>query len=237
MLRDFHGLRIIGDVHGNYDALQELASEAVKKSYFILSLGDLVDYGNQVVPTLQLMCDLYETGKGAFIRSNHDDKFHLWFHGRPVKMNDNFQNTVDQVYGHNDLQERFIALYNKSKPWIRYKNFIFVHGGFHPIMLEVDSFDHPFISKKFADKIRTIAYYGETNGEYNDAGFPVRTYEWINSIPKGIRVVVGHSVRSNISPFFDMDAIFLDTGSSKGGVLSAMDIDFTKSNYETFKSI
>ncbi len=58
---------------------------------------------------------------------------------------------------------------------------------------------------------------------------PRRTYGWVNTIPPGLTVVVGHDARSETAPMVSKNplggrAVFLDTGCGKGGTLSWMDL-------------
>jgi len=58
---------------------------------------------------------------------------------------------------------------------------------------------------------------------------PVRTYRWVETIPAGWTVIVGHDVRSRTAPPIMANAaggraIFLDTGAGAGGRLSWIDL-------------
>ena len=72
-----------------------------------------------------------------------------------------------------------------------------------------------------------LAYFGQVDREAPTRadGYPNRVYGWIDDIPSGKTVVVGHDIRSTSEPLVVENsnggrAIFLDTGSSKGGKLS-----------------
>ena len=52
-----------------------------------------------------------------------------------------------------------------------------------------------------------------------------RTYAWVERIPKGLTVLVGHDTRQMHEPLVvdnavGVRAVFLDTGAAKGGKLS-----------------
>ncbi len=74
-----HGLRIIGDVHGDLDAFRH----AVATKRFIIQLGDLVDYGPDSAGVLRLMLEVMEQERGLFLIGNHDRKLGraLWASG------------------------------------------------------------------------------------------------------------------------------------------------------------
>jgi hypothetical protein len=76
-----------------------------------------------------------------------------------------------------------------------------------------------------------MAYFGEVDSESptREDGYPNRIYTWIDSIPANHTVVVGHDPRKTDHPMMVTNgvrgrAIFLDTGSSKGGKLSCMTV-------------
>lgn len=237
MLRDFNGIRVIGDVHGNYEPFRELVDEAIVDKYFVISLGDIIDYGPNVLSCMELVCEFIAQGTGTLLKSNHDDRLYRHLEGNKVKLPLNFQETLRQL-GHSVTQYDFAAKYSKAKWWLRFRNYFFAHASFLPTMLEVDSVEHPFVSKKFGSVLRKAALFGETDGTTDPAtGFPNRTYNWIKDIPQNLTVVVGHSIRDYEKPFFQGDAIFLDTGSGKGGKLSCMDINFSRPAYPKFKTL
>ena len=91
---------------------------------------------------------------------------------------------------------------------------------------------------------------GETNGEMMPDGYPVRLYNWIEEVPVGKTVMVGHDrmpihnvpitepmVKDNAN---GGKVVFLDTGCGKGGFLSGAVVlhskkGFTIDHYEEFK--
>jgi len=80
------------------------------------------------------------------------------------------------------------------------------------------------------ERVKILSLYGEGPARFGD-NLPPRTYNWIDLIPNGFAVVVGHDVRSTGTPLKVVNssggiAIFLDTGCGKGGHLSSLDIEF-----------
>ena len=76
-----------------------------------------------------------------------------------------------------------------------------------------------------------MALVGEVDGNVYEDGYPVRLYNWVDDIPMGKTVIVGHDMR----PMFAKNllteplvvnntnggrAVFMDTGCGKGGKLS-----------------
>jgi protein phosphatase len=111
-----------------------------------------------------------------------------------------------------------------SKFYHTFDNITFVHAASHPAIWETD----PKIGK--TEKSRFIV--GETVNEIDEDGYPVRLYNWIEEIPAGKTVVVGHDRKPirNVAITSPMTvpnknggkAIFLDTGCGKGGFLSGV---------------
>ena len=66
----------------------------------------------------------------------------------------------------------------------RIGDWTFVHGSAHRTLWD----DRDNLTKKAQHR----ALYGEVNNEYDDDGFPIRLYNWIDEIPQGQHVVVGH---------------------------------------------
>ena len=88
--------------------------------------------------------------------------------------------------------------------------------------------------KRMTKAVRNAAMYGQLKREQGE--FPQRIYEWVNNIPAGEIVVVGHQVRSTEEPLIEQNdqggkAIFLDGGSSKGGNLFSMDFILEDDRY------
>jgi hypothetical protein len=85
----------------------------------------------------------------------------------------------------------------------------------------------------FPEDARTRALYGISTKEIGPDGYAIRLYTWINEIPKGKTVIVGHDKKPFNSKTLitcplvklndkDGKAIFLDTGCGKGGFLSGV---------------
>ena len=74
------------------------------------------------------------------------------------------------------------------------------------------------------------AIYGETTNKILPDGYPLRLLNWINHIPENYTLYCGHDCRSTDGrPWIRKGygggtAIFMDTGASKGGHLSWIDV-------------
>lgn len=241
---NFEKVRVIGDVHGNMPGLTSaIESSGTKSKTFFLFLGDLVDYHEDGIKVVEIVSELIKSSIAITIRGNHERKIFNWvtqtrgdgFRGKITHGNDH---TIDALLSM-DPKERirwednFIELVKASPDWIRIGDFLFTHGAAHSDMWDYPDYSHT--SKKRAKKIEALALYGETDGTVDEKGYPTRTFNWIEDIPQGKHVMVGHSILSTEDPVRMASsknpeipmATFLDTGSSKGGKLSWIDLQIT----------
>jgi protein phosphatase len=214
-------LRVVGDVHGDSRAF----SHAVATDRFVVQLGDLVDYGPDHAGTLRLMFGLIDAGNGVFVLGNHDLKLARALAGRSMRHDPMVDATLAQL--DDDLRARAAGELARAPAWIRQGKRVFVHGGFHTVMLEQDPPEVGF------DRIHgplARALYGEPTGRTQPDGYPERSLRWVDRIPEGITVYCGHDRRSSDGrPYIRTGqaggvAVFLDTGAGKGGHLSWIDL-------------
>lgn len=214
-------LRVVGDVHG--DAIGFAYATATDR--FIIQLGDLSDHGPDSAGTLRRMFDLVEAGRGLFLLGNHDLKLARALSGDNVRIEPVVQATINQLDP--PLRDRALRLIAKAPVWVRHGGRLFVHGGFHTAMLEMDS---PALGLERPKGPVARALYGEPTGRMQADGYPERSLRWVDRIPNGLTVYCGHDRRSNDGrPYIRHGAqggtaVFLDTGAGKGGHLSWIDL-------------
>lgn len=228
--KDFKGFKVVGDVHGEFDAFDAVVKDAADKNLFVVSLGDLTDRGPNSPAVVDLMLDLIHTGQGAMVVGNHDDKFWRHLNGNNVKLNNGLDLTVQQfnsVPANGLTADRFHIQMPNFPVWATVENFTFVHGAFHPAMLDTKVLLHK--DKKGFGKTVSRAFFGQVNG-FKDDGMPIRIHDWVDTVPAGHTVFVGHEVVGDV-PVTKVGAlggtaVFVDTGSGKGGPLSSKDVLF-----------
>ena len=219
------GLRVVGDVHGDLRAFRA----AAETDLFVLQLGDLIDYGPDSAGVLRLMFRLIDEGRGLFLLGNHDLKLGRALAGRDVRVDSQLAATLRQLDP--ALRERAAAEIASAPAWVQRRNGhgteLFVHGGFHTEMVDQRPPEPP------AGHLRGVlarALYGEPTGRIQSDGFPERSLRWVDRIPAGLTVYVGHDRRSSDGrPYIRRGreggaAMFLDTGAGKGGHLSWIDL-------------
>lgn len=224
---NFDGMLIIGDVHSDLEALTKACEFAKAEHYFLMSLGDLVDRGNHPYECVELMYRAVYNGHAGFTVGNHDHKFRRFHAGNKVRFSKDAERTIELVG--EERMDSFMTMYVAimddpmlSSTYHTFDDLILAHAASHPAMWDGN--------EKFGKSAQARAYVGETNGEIHEDGYPVRLYNWIDEIPMGKTVIVGHDrmpihnvpiteplVKSNTN---GGKAIFMDTGCGKSGFLS-----------------
>lgn len=214
-------IRVVGDVHG--DAVGFAYATATDR--FIIQLGDLADHGPDSAATLRRMFDLVEGGRGLFVLGNHDLKLGRALKGENVRIEPVVQATINQL--DEATKARALRLIAEAPAWLRLGSALFVHGGFHSVMLEGPA---PRFGLGRPHGPLARALYGEPTGRMQQDGYPERSLRWVDRIPAGITVYCGHDRRSTDGrPYMRRGvqggrAVFLDTGAGKGGHLSWIDL-------------
>jgi protein phosphatase len=215
-------LRIVGDVHGDTKAF----TAAAETDRFVIQLGDLVDDGPDTTGTLRVMLRLLDEKRGMFILGNHDYKLARALRGERVRSAPTARTMAELPA---NLRDRTLEVFTAAPAWESAAGRIFVHGGFHPAMLQEPPQNMPASGRP--GPLLAMALYGQTTGRVTGSGKPERLIRWVDQIPAGHIVYAGHDQRSQDGrPYVRHgknggQAMFLDTGAGKGGHLSWIDID------------
>lgn len=238
--RGFTGITQVSDAHGNYNSLVELSDWATSRGNILLSTGDIIDYGTENVRCINLVYDKLVRGNMITCMGNHERKIEKWIDSArfvarygsspsELRLSDGNNVTIREF---NELsQKEFIivtarlkTIINLSRHHYVFGNTMFVHAAADPKMFNNTN-------TRLLGKYETLALYGEIDNERkkDQHGYPTRLYNWVDRIPEGKQVIVGHDIRS-----YDMIqkyvgalggiAYFTDTGCSKGGKLSSIDL-------------
>lgn len=227
--QNFEGMLVFGDVHADFESFTSARKYATDNNLFFMSLGDLVDRGSKPFEVVESMARYMEEETAGFTIGNHDDKFYRYAAGNKVSLSKDAKNTLDFVG--EDRKEEFFRLYRQiidkqvlSGIFHKFDDFTIVHAASHPCMWED--------TDRFGKSARSRALVGETTGRLDEDGYPERLYNWIEEVPMGKTVIVGHDrmpihkIPINV-PMICTNAnggkvIFMDTGCGKGGFLTAM---------------
>lgn len=230
--RGFENVAVIGDVHGMTSDFESKIKEAQNNNNFIIQLGDIVDYGPDSVGCVNLMFDVISNNSGLMILGNHERKLEKYIHQKRVgdirvNITGGIVATVEQLEALSlseleDFENKFLALCNQARHHIRLGRRLFVHGSATKKMWESNA---PRL--KGYDESRAVFGQVDKTQPMLPNGYPNRIYDWVDEIPTEHKVFVGHDIRDYNKPFRQMgklggEAIFVDTGSGKGGVLSSV---------------
>ena len=228
---------VVGDVHNNFVGMMDAYNYARLNQLRIIFVGDIVDYGKDAQNTILFAQYLAKTKKAQFVKGNHDDKIYRYAKGNDVKYHPAAMESTVNALTNTLVESAFFDLYDSMNDYINFGNTYITHGAFIKDFWEDSSLVSDTINRGFL--------YGEIDSnkhmiEYNGQMYPHRVYDWVDYIPSGVTVVVGHD-RSPFEalPTFDKNlsdvlikennaggtAIFTDTGSGKGGFLSGVVLD------------
>lgn len=246
----YKGLCVVPDVHGMVDSLKQAIDWAKARNLFLVFLGDLIDYGPKSIECVYLVYDLIVRSRAIMTIGNHERKIERWLDQQrkllhdadalkgktPIRLSEGNRATTAMIEAmtqpeRNIFESRFRTILAFARHhWMIGNDTLFVHGAAEPDMFTFDSV-------RLTGRLEYIALYGEVDKEkpLSINGRPNRTYGWIDRIPNGKRVIVGHDIRNAVKPLrlrgaLGGEAYFMDTGSGKGGRLTTADLMFTEND-------
>ncbi|QKW07092.1 polynucleotide kinase-phosphatase [Streptomyces sp. NA04227] len=208
---------LIGDVHGCAAELETLLAELGyvdghhPEGRTAVFLGDLVDRGPDSPGVLRRVMGMVAAGDALCVPGNHENKLGRHLAGRKVRVSHGLAETLAQLEGES---EEFRA---------RVREFIdslvshYVLDGGRLVVC------HAGLPEKYhgrtSGRVRSHALYGDTTGETDEFGLPVR-YPWAEEYRGRATVVYGHTPVPRAS--WLNNTICLDTGAVFGGRLTAL---------------
>ncbi len=228
-LKHEHGpFDIIGDVHGCFDELhtllRQLGYEIVvhdengatfhvshPQQRKVIFLGDLADRGPATPTVLRLVMDMVSSGNALCIPGNHDMKLLRKLKGRDVHIRHGLAESLAQLEQEPpELKERIITFLDGliSHYVLDDGKLVVAHAGLKESM-----------QGRGSRGVREFALYGETTGETDELGLPVR-YNWAAEYRGKALVVYGHTPVPE--PEWLNRTINIDTGCVFGGKLTAL---------------
>jgi len=226
---DYGPFDIIGDIHGCADELQDLLAAlgyAVawgetggersvvvtpppgRKAVFV---GDLVDRGPNSPDVLRIVMNMVAAGAAHCVQGNHERKFGRWLEGRKVTIAHGLQQTIDQYEGTDrGFREALPAFLDslRSHVWLDGGRLAVAHAGLKAEMIGRGS-----------GAVREFALYGETTGEIDEFGLPVRA-DWAADYRGETAVIYGHTPMPEAQ--WVNNTLCIDTGCVFGGKLTAL---------------
>ncbi|MDX8376740.1 MAG: polynucleotide kinase-phosphatase, partial [Mariprofundales bacterium] len=229
-LRDQSGpFDIIGDIHGCFDELYALLiklgykieqSSAIENFGYhvtapeerrIVFLGDLIDRGPKIPQVLRLVMSMVKLGIALCVQGNHESKYLKYINGKKVKISYGLQQTIEQMEAESDTFKDEVKNFLwdlRSHYLLNNWKLVVAHAGMKEMY-----------QGRASGRVRAFAIYGETTGETDMFGLPVR-YNWAKEYRGNALVVYGHT------PVLESEwlnkTINIDTGCVFGGKLTAL---------------
>jgi protein phosphatase len=224
--RDDHGpFDLVGDVHGCYAELVRLLE---KLGYCIggtreapqvqapegrraLFLGDLVDRGPDSPGVLRLVMHMVAAGTALCVPGNHDVKLMRSLNGANVRVTHGLAETLAQLEQEDAGFKREIAAFVDtlvSHYVLDDGRLVVAHAG---LKQELQG--------RASARVREFALYGETTGETDEYGLPVR-HDWARDYRGSAMVVYGHTPVPAAE--WVNRTLCIDTGCVFGGMLTAL---------------
>ena len=212
---------IIGDVHG---CLSELRTLLEKLGCTVSNLtatppagrtlvftGDLIDRGPSSVDALALAMNTAAAGHALIVPGNHDAKLMRALKGAKVERKHGLAETMADLEARPEPYRETIAKFLESLPShyvLDGGKLVIAHAG----MKEE-------LQNRTSREVREFNLYGETTGENDEDGLPVRL-DWSRDYRGSAAVVYGHTPVRRAE--WTNHTICIDTGCVFGGKLTAL---------------
>lgn len=218
---------VIGDIHGcrseletllgrlgyevGRDALGRPVDARHPEGRTAVFVGDLVDRGPDSPGVLRLVMGMVAAGHALCVPGNHENKLGRYLKGRKVQHSHGLAETVAQLEREDEAFRTEVAA--------------FIEGLVSHYVLDGGALVvcHAGLPEKYhgrtSGRVRSFALYGDTTGETDEFGLPVR-YPWAEDYRGRAAVVYGHTPAPRAS--WLNNTICLDTGCVFGGAMTAL---------------
>ncbi|MFF8939957.1 polynucleotide kinase-phosphatase [Streptomyces paradoxus] len=208
---------IIGDIHGCAAELEALLGKlgyvdgVHPEGRTAVFVGDLVDRGPDSPGVLRRVMAMVKSGNALCVPGNHENKYGRYLRGRKVQHTHGLAETIEQMAGES---EEFLA---EVREFLDGLVSHYVLDGGRLVVC------HAGLPEKYhgrtSGRVRSHALYGDTTGETDEFGLPVR-YPWAEDYRGRAAVVYGHTPVPEAT--WLNNTICLDTGAVFGGKLTAL---------------
>jgi len=214
---------IVGDVHGCFDELVELLgklgysvdTDALKVTppagRKLIFVGDLVDRGPKIPQVLKLVMNAVADDVALCVPGNHDVKLMRKLRGRDVQITHGLADSLAQLESETEEFRAKVAEFIDdlvSHYVLDGGRLVVAHAGMKESM-----------QGRGSGAVRDFALFGETTGETDEFGLPVR-YNWAAEYRGQAMVVYGHTPVPQ--PEWLNRTLNIDTGCVFGGQLTAL---------------
>ncbi|MFE7792276.1 polynucleotide kinase-phosphatase [Streptomyces sp. NPDC057460] len=211
---------IIGDIHGCSSELESLLGKlgyvdgAHPEGRTAVFVGDLVDRGPDSPGVLRRVMSMVSAGNALCVPGNHENKLGRYLKGRRVQHTHGLAETIEQL-DREDVKD----------PAFREQVREFIDGLVSHYVLDGGKLVvcHAGLPERYhgrtSGRVRSHALYGDTTGETDEFGLPVR-YPWAEDYRGRAAVVYGHTPVPSTS--WVNNTLCLDTGAVFGGKMTAL---------------
>ncbi|MFE7762231.1 polynucleotide kinase-phosphatase [Streptomyces sp. NPDC057438] len=208
---------IVGDIHGCASELEALLGKlgyvdgVHPEGRTAVFVGDLVDRGPDSPGVLRRVMSMVGSGNALCVPGNHENKYGRYLKGRNVQHTHGLAETIEQMEGESE------EFRNQVREFIDGLVSHYVLDGGRLVVC------HAGLPEKYhgrtSGRVRSHALYGDTTGETDEFGLPVR-YPWAEDYRGRAAVVYGHTPVPTAT--WLNNTICLDTGAVFGGRLTAL---------------
>ena len=177
----------------------------------VIFLGDLVDRGPASPQVLRLVMSMVRDGLALCVPGNHDIKLLRHLNGKNVAVTHGLAETLAQLEAETPAFNTQVRLFLDklvSHYVLDGGRLVVAHAGLTEAM-----------QGRGSGAVRSFALFGETTGETDEFGLPVR-YHWASEYRGRATVVYGHTPVPE--PEWLNNTIDIDTGCVFGGRLTAL---------------
>ena len=218
---------VVGDVHGcraelesllvslGYVLVRDEAGRAVDavppETRTAVFVGDLVDRGPDTPGVLRLVMGMVEAGHALCVPGNHENKLVRALTGRKVQVRHGLAESLEQLEREpEEFRKRVVEFCRGliSHYVLDGGKLVVAHAGLKEAY-----------QGRASGRVRSFALYGETTGETDEYGLPVR-YPWAEEYRGPAMVLYGHT--PVLDPAWVNNTLCLDTGCVFGGSLTAL---------------
>ena len=218
---------VIGDVHGcrteletllvrlgyrvTRDASGRAAGAVPPPGRTAVFLGDLVDRGPDSPGVLRLVMGMVAAGQALAVPGNHENKLTRALSGRNVQVSHGLAETLSQLAAEDEAFRKEVAGFCQGLV-----SHLVLDGG--RLVVAHAGLKEAYQGRASA-RVRSFALYGDTTGETDEFGLPVR-YPWASDYRGRAMVLYGHTPTPD--PEWVNNTLCLDTGCVFGGRLTAL---------------